>query len=139
MESTDFFIQNLYEYVKKCTSRCQYLLLLVWAIKEGQRQKKRQRSSLLFAGTELIQFLAAPAILQQDDLKKGMNSSYSSIVHGVKKLAWQRIGMNGFCLPGSNLSATQSTGKWVAIFLKKATTTVCLGFCIHPYSMFESQ
>ena len=29
-------------------------------------------------GTELIQFLAALAIFHLDDLKKGMNSSYSS-------------------------------------------------------------
>ena len=34
-------------------------------------------------GTELIQFIAVPAILHQDDLKKGMNSSYSSYRPGT--------------------------------------------------------
>ena len=32
-----------------------------------------------------------------------------------------------------NSSATQS--KWAAISPKKATKTVCLGFCINPFSM----
>ena len=32
-----------------------------------------------------------------------------------------------------NSSATQS--QWAAIFPQKATTTVCLGFCLHFYSM----
>ena len=34
-------------------------------------------------GTELIEFLAALAILHQDDMKKGMNSSYSSYHPGA--------------------------------------------------------
>ena len=34
-------------------------------------------------GTELIQFLAVIAIFHQDDLKKGMNSSYSSYRPGA--------------------------------------------------------
>ena len=34
-------------------------------------------TSLLFGGTELIQFIAALAVFHQDDWKKGMNSSYS--------------------------------------------------------------
>ena len=34
-------------------------------------------------GTELIQFIAALAIFHQDDLKKGMNSSYSSFHPGA--------------------------------------------------------
>ena len=33
--------------------------------------------------TELIQFLATPAILHQDDLKKKVNSSYASNCPGV--------------------------------------------------------
>ena len=34
-------------------------------------------------GTELIQFIAALAMLHQDDLKKGMSSSYSSYRPGA--------------------------------------------------------
>ena len=45
------------------------------AIEEGQIQKKRQRSSLLFGGhwTEFIQFLAALVIFDLDELKNRMN------------------------------------------------------------------
>ena len=40
-------------------------------------QKRRQRSWLLFEGTEFMQFLAELAILHQDDLKNRMNSYFS--------------------------------------------------------------
>ena len=40
---------------------------------EGFIQKTRQRSSLLFGGTEFIHFLAAPAVMHQDDTKKRTN------------------------------------------------------------------
>ena len=41
---------------------------------------------------EFIPFLAVLAVLHQDDMKKRMISSYSSIVlHGGNKLAWQGI------------------------------------------------
>ena len=39
-------------------------------IHEKKRQKIRQRSSLLFGGTELIKFLAAPDIFQHNDLEQ---------------------------------------------------------------------
>ena len=44
--------------------------------KDENRRQGKGRSCCL--GAELIQFLAAVAILHQDDLKKGMNSAYSS-------------------------------------------------------------
>ena len=51
--------------------------------KKDTDRRRRQRSSLLFGGTDMIQFLVALAILHQDDLKKGLNSSYSSYRPGV--------------------------------------------------------
>ena len=40
------------------------------------------------------------------------------------------------CLPFINSSATRlNRSMWVAIFPQKATTTVCLGFSLHPSSM----
>ena len=58
----------------------------------GEEHRKRietkinQRSSLLWGGggAELIQFLAALAILHQDELKKKMNASLSSNNSGAK-------------------------------------------------------
>ena len=58
-------------------------------IEEGYRQKKRQRSSLLFGGDEFFQFLAAPDVLPwmilnnrmnctRTNWEKRMNSSYFS-------------------------------------------------------------
>ena len=47
----------------------------------GRRIKTEQKAKIVFAvcwGTELIQLLATLAILHQDYLKKGMNSSNSS-------------------------------------------------------------
>ena len=40
------------------------------AIEVGLIQKRRQRSSLLFGGAECVQFLAALAVLHQDDWVK---------------------------------------------------------------------
>ena len=42
-------------------------------IEEGLRQKGRKKVVPAFWGTELIQFLAAPAIGHQDDLRKRIN------------------------------------------------------------------
>ena len=42
-------------------------------------------------GTEFIQFLAALAILNQDDLKNMMNASFSSYHPGATHIAWQGI------------------------------------------------
>ena len=49
--------------------------------------------SLLFGGTELIQFLAALAILHQDDLNKGMNMnlSHSSYRPGAIHYSFQIV------------------------------------------------
>ena len=49
-------------------------------IEEGNRQKKRQRSSLLFGGEEFIKFLATLA-LPKTILNKRMNSSFYSILN----------------------------------------------------------
>ena len=51
-----------------------------------RRIKTEEKANVVLAavwGTELIQFLAAVAILHQDDYKKGMNSSYSSYRPGA--------------------------------------------------------
>ena len=57
----------------------QYGVLYSVNIEEGFIQKRRQRSSLLLGGTELIQFLVVLAILHLDDVKNWMKSSFSSI------------------------------------------------------------
>ena len=51
----------------------------LYSIEEGFIQKRKQRSALLFGHwwTEFIKFLAALAILHQDDLKNRTNSSFS--------------------------------------------------------------
>ena len=59
-------------------------LFSTYSVKICNSQKRRQRSSLLFGGAEFIQFLAALAVFHQDDIKKRMNSSYSSNRHIVK-------------------------------------------------------
>ena len=52
---------------------------LVWC-SHRRRIKTEKKAKVVAAvwGTELIQFFAVLAILHQDDLKKGMNTSYSS-------------------------------------------------------------
>ena len=42
-------------------------------IEEGKIQKRRQKVVAAAWGTELVKFLAALAILHQDDLKKRIN------------------------------------------------------------------
>ena len=41
--------------------------------------------------------------------------------------------------PGQPLSFRLLHNQWAVIFPQKATTTVCLGFCFHPYSMRKRQ
>ena len=50
-----------------------------------RRIKTEEKARVVAAvwGTELIQFIAALTILHEDDLKKGMNSSYSSYSPGA--------------------------------------------------------
>ena len=67
-------------------------------------------------GTELIQFLAAPAILHQDDLKNRTNSSFSSYHPGAEKLLRGKE-LNAFCSPNSS-------------------DDLCLLLCINTSSMF---
>ena len=57
-------------------------------IEDGYRQKRRQRSSLLFegGGTELLQFFAALAIFHKDDLKKRLT---------VEWMLWKIGGSSG--------------------------------------------
>ena len=50
-----------------------YVIGPIRRIEEESRQKRRQRSSLLFGGQNLIYFLASLAILHQDDLQERMN------------------------------------------------------------------
>ena len=56
------------EYEQACTVRDS-----VTSIANRFIQKRRQRSSLLFGGTDCIEFLAALAVLHQDNIKKRMN------------------------------------------------------------------
>ena len=51
---------------------------------KGFKQKRRKKDVAPVWGTEFNNFLAALAILQQDDTKKRMNSSYSSNRIGAK-------------------------------------------------------
>ena len=69
-----FLLPKGQELVNQC------LNMYSTAIEEGKRQKKRQRASLLFWGTEFIQFLAALAFLHQNVLKKVMNLSCSFFI-----------------------------------------------------------
>ena len=48
-------------------------------------EEGRKKAKVIAAvwGTEVIQFLATLAFLHQDDLKKGLNSSYSSYRPGL--------------------------------------------------------
>ena len=50
-----------------------------------RRIKTKEKAKVVTSvgGTELIQFLAALAVLHQDDLKKGMNSSCSAKCPGA--------------------------------------------------------
>ena len=59
--------------------------MCIGTIEKGYRLQKEEKAKVVAAvwGMELIQFLAPLAILHQDDLKKGMNSSYSSYRPGA--------------------------------------------------------
>ena len=76
-------------------------------------------------GTELIQFLVELSIFHQDDLKKVMNSSYSSfcphVIHPILKIILVQNSqrgkeMNRFCPPNSCVD-------------------LCLLFCLYPSSV----
>ena len=56
---------------------------IVTSIEKGKRQKRKQKVVAAVWRRELIQLLAAQAILYQDDLKTGINSSYSSYRPGA--------------------------------------------------------
>ena len=77
-------------------------------ISEGFIQKRRQRSSLLYLGTEFIQCLAALPILDQDDLQNWMNSSFSSFHPGATNPFFISYGCN------SSFSSFQPDAKKLA-------------------------
>ena len=106
-------------------------------IEEVFKQKIRQRSSLLFGGTEFFQFLAALAILHQDDLKNRMNLSISSyhpsaiypflyiiLVQFILfcyillvQNSWRGKGLNKFCPQTAETTFTFSSGYSTYILL----------------------
>ena len=64
------------------------------------KEKAKVVSAVL--GTEFIRFLTVLVILQQDDLKKGMNSSYSShCPRAIHPISLYRPGANRPILPGA--------------------------------------
>ena len=59
------------------------LLLIGKALRRGIQTEQKAKVVAAVLGTTLIQFFAALTILHQDDLKKGINSSYSSCRPGA--------------------------------------------------------
>ena len=70
--------------------------------------KEKEKSSLLFGGKNLFNFLAALAFLHKDDLKNRMNSSFSSDYPGAINpflhiiLVQNSKEFNKFCTPNSS-------------------------------------
>ena len=89
--------------------------LTSWGSKKCIRSIKTEEKAKVRAaalrGTKLSQLLAALAILHQDDLKKGMNSSYSSYcssaIHPIHQIvlvqnSWSGKEMHQFCPTSSS-------------------------------------
>ena len=105
------FLDNLYR------GQTKHIYCTVVRFSQRRRITTEENAKIVAAvwGIERIQFLAARAILHHDDLKKGMNSSYSAT------RPWCKMGMHGkelnkFCPPSSS-------------------DDYCLLFCIHPSYM----